>query len=84
MDDAKELYSAAGGTQVLTERAAEPVVAGSRNSEEAVWLERYKPAVRAVLEIASQEDVERQRQVDELAPLRSELKYADEIAVATN
>lgn len=83
VDDAMELVSAAGGPEALAERAAELVISGSRNSEEAVRLKRYKPSVRAALEIASQEHVERRRLGEELALLRNEWKYAEEIALQT-
>jgi hypothetical protein len=78
--DAMEMVSAAGGPEALAERAAEPVVSGSRRSEEAVRLTRYNPVVRAALEIATQEHTERRLLENELALLRSEWKSAEERA----
>jgi hypothetical protein len=77
VSDAMEMVSAAGGPEALAERAAEPVVSGSRRSEEAVRLTRYKPVVRAALEIATQEHTERRLLENELALLRSEWKDAE-------
>lgn len=80
VSDAMELVSVAGGPEALAERAAEPVISGSKESEEAVRLMKYKPAVRAALEIAAQEHTERRLLENELALLRSEWKSAEERA----